>query len=90
MAWIQAAEQCQQEELRASCVTELARHLVGGSGGLPGAIANAALLQGLDKDTLLLLLGVTAAAGTAAQVATAGQVVQAVPVAANTGTYSCV
>lgn len=61
--WIEAAEQCQQPELRLACVSRLVQRLLGkepGPAALASSIADAAELERIDKGTLLLLLGLVA------------------------------
>lgn len=63
VAWIEAADRCQQTELRLACVTRLVQRLVGTGAtehSLAASIADAAQLQQCDKSTLLLLLGMVA------------------------------
>ena len=65
ITWIEAAEQCQQTELRLACVSRLVQQLVGKEPAgreLAAGIADAALLEGCDKGTLLLLLGLVTGA----------------------------
>lgn len=60
VAWIEAADRCQQTELRLACVTRLVQRLVGTDAAehsLAASIADATQLQQCDKSTLLLLLG---------------------------------
>ena len=64
--WADAAEDCEQTELRLACTAQLAQRLVAkapGSLALASGIADAAQLEGCSKITLLLLLGLVTGVG---------------------------
>ena len=93
VAWIEAADSCQQADLRLSCIPELARRLACGPSSLAGAIAEAALLRNCSKDTLLLLVGLMADAADqplADKIASPTAVAEALPQAANPGSFAWV
>ncbi|PRW32688.1 cyclase-associated 1 [Chlorella sorokiniana] len=65
VTWTEVAEQCQQTDLRLSCVARLVKLLVTKAPGqhMASGITDAAQLEGLDKSTLLLVLGLVTGAG---------------------------
>lgn len=66
VAWIEAAEQCQQAELRLACISRLVQRLIAKAPAdcaLASSIADAAQLKRCDKSTLLLVLGLVAGSG---------------------------
>lgn len=65
VAWADAAEDCEQADLRLACISRLAQRLVENApseNALAAGIADAAQLEGCSKCTLLLLLGLMAGA----------------------------
>lgn len=67
VVWADAAEQCEQTDLRLACAAQLARRLIlastPGEHALPAGIADAAQLEGCSNSTLLLILGLVTGAG---------------------------
>lgn len=63
MDWLEAAEACQLDALRTSCLLRLAHSLAGWSHSLASSLAHASLLERCDKRTLTQLLGLMTAAG---------------------------
>lgn len=63
MDWLAAAEACQLETLRSSCLLRLAESVVGWSSNLTPCLAHASLLERCSPRTLTQLLGIVAAAG---------------------------
>lgn len=66
VVWADAAEQCEQTDLRLACAAQLAQRLVlastPGEHALPAGIADAAQLEGCSNSTLLLILGLVTGA----------------------------
>ncbi|PRW57719.1 DNA primase [Chlorella sorokiniana] len=63
MDWLEAAEACQLDALRTSCLLRLAHSLAGWGDSLAASLAHASLLERCDKRTLTQLLGIMTAAG---------------------------
>jgi len=62
--WAEAAGGCQLDDLRFACLARLARQLAANSRSLANSLAQASLLEHLDKSNLVLLLGMmTSSAG---------------------------
>lgn len=99
VAWIEAAEQCQQAELRLACIARLVQRLISKAPSgcdLASSIADAAQLERCDKSTLVLVLGLVAGAGRtliprhqllAYQPPSDGAIAAALEHAANPGSY---
>ena len=99
IAWIEAAEMCQLDSLRLECVAQLARKLATkpqAASPLAAALVDAAQLEGCDKSTLLLLLGMLTAAGRelaehqqhfAGHLALGDMLTTALPLAASPGSF---